>query len=230
MRPSGRRNGVDMKTKGFLHGLIVSTMFFSVFLSIPAFAQSTADLDQRLRTVEEYLEKLPPSMTTYASSLEESINNYTKNLETGLNKYSERLERNIETKLLGINEKTIELDVRNQEYKKIDTTTGQFLISVVSAEPVKGGYKLALQIGNPNYANFRDFELRIVWGKAWNQGSSMTYQQWRDSLTGAVYNFKGDLLKGMWNPVEVELIPATAEDLAYIECEMGVAAIELETR
>jgi len=219
-----------MKTKGFRHGLTVLMLFLGVIFTIPVFAQSTADLDARLKVVEDYLEKLPPSMASYAGSLEESINNYTKNLEAGLNKYTDRLETNIETKLLGVNEKTIELDVHSQAYKKIETPTGSFLIAINDAIPIKGGYKLALQIGNPNYADFHDFTLRIVWGKSWDKNSKVTYQQWRDSLTGSVYNFNGELLKGKWNPVEVDLIPATAEDLAYIECEMGVAAIELETR
>jgi len=216
-----------MKTKGFLHGF---TVFLIIFLPVPVFAQSTADLDARLRAVEDYLEKLPPSMATYAGSLEESINKYTKNLENGLNKYSQKLEESVESKLLGLNQKMIELDVQSGAYKKIETPTGSFLIAVNSSEPVRGGYKLSLQIGNPNYADYRDFTLRIVWGKRWDENSIVTYQQWRDSLTGSVYNFNGQLLRGKWNTVEVELIPATAEDLGYIECEMGVASIELDTR
>jgi hypothetical protein len=131
---------------------------------------------------------------------------------------------------LGISNKTVELDPKNRSYQKIETPTGIFFITIEDMEPVSGGYRLFLQIGNPNYADFRDFTLRLVWGQKWTPGSRLTYEQWRNSLTGAQYSFKGQLLRGKWNPVEVDLIPAAAEDLAYIECELGVAAIELEVR
>ena len=186
--------------------------------------------EQRLRAIEEYLEKLPQSMLTYVGSLEESINRYTKDLESGLELYSQRLEKNIESQLLGISQKTIELNTSINTYQKIDTPTGQFFIAVQDIQPIEGGQRLFLQIGNPNYANFRNFTLRLVWGERWSPRSKLTYDQWRDSLTGAQYKFKGDLRKGMWNPVELDLVPARAEDLDYIECELGVESIELETR
>lgn len=219
-----------MITRRCLNGLSVLVVTCSVFVGAPAFSQSTADLDARLTAVEEYLEKLPPSMATYAGSLEESINSYTKNLENGLTKYSERLERSIESRLTGLSQQTIELDIEGGEYKKIETSTGSFLIAVTDAIPTKGGYKLSLQIGNANYADYRDFTLRIVWGQRWHPDSKLTYAQWRESLTGSEFNFKGQLLRGKWNSVEVELYPATNADLAYVECEMGVASIELEVR
>src|SRR6185295_4451780 len=123
-------NGAVMKKKWFSLGLTVVTVCAALLFTVPAYCQSTADLDARLKAVEEYLEKLPPSMANYAGSLQDSINNYTKNLENGLNKYTDRLERNIETKLMGLNEKTIELDVETGAYKKIETPTGYFLIAV----------------------------------------------------------------------------------------------------
>jgi hypothetical protein len=193
-------------------------------------APSNQELDARLRAVESYLDKLPPSLATYTGSLEESINRYTKNLEAGLEKYSDRLENSLESKLLGISNKTIELDINSRAYKKIDTPTGMFFVALRDYEAITGGYRLHLQIGNPNYADFRDFTIRLVWGQTWNAGSRMTFEQWRESLTGAQYSFKGKLERGKWNSVEVDLIPAKSDDLAYIECELGVASIELEVR
>ena len=154
----------------------------------------------------------------------------TKNLELGIEKYSARLERSLESKILGLSDRTIELDPYDPSYKRIDTATGMFFISVREVEPVQGGYRLSLQIGNPNYADFRDFTLRLVWGSRWNPNSKLTYEQWRDSLTGAQYSFKGKLERGKWNPIDIEMVPATKADLAYIECELGVSSLELELR
>lgn len=215
----------------FMQAIVLMAVLAGVFSGGGVFAQqsSVEELDARLRAVEEYLDTLPPSLATYTGSLEQGINNYTKNLEEGLAKYSEHLEESLESRLLGISNKTVELSPDNRSYQKIETPTGMFFINVQDMQPVNGGYRLFLQIGNPNYADFRDFTLRLVWGKKWTPGSPLTFDQWRESLTGAKYSFKGQLARGKWNPVEVDLIPATAEDIEYIECELGVSSIELET-
>lgn len=220
----------SMKTNLPFRILVLAIIFLSVASSSMGQQSDLADLERRLSAVEAYLDKLPPSMATYVGSLEESINNYTKNLENGLNTYSERLQKNLESQLTGLSSKTIELDLRSQAYQKIETTTGMFLISVQDMEEIAGGYRLHLRIGNPNYADFRDFTLRLVWGSQWSPNSKLTFDHWRDTLRGAQYSFKGKLERGKWNEIEVDLIPATKEELAYVECELGIGAIELEMR
>jgi hypothetical protein len=203
-----------------------------LFVTAAASAQEAnlANHEKRLQAVESYLETLPPSLTNYVGSLEESIQRYNKNLEKGLLEYSTMLEENLENRLLGMDRRRIELNKSSRTYQKIETPTGMFFISVVDIKPIAGGFRLYLNIGNPHYADFRDFTLRLVWGSRWNAKSEVTYQQWRAGLDGAEYKFNGRLERGTWSPVELDLTPAEEKDIAYIECEMGVESIELEKR
>jgi len=212
--------------------LIVVTALGLLQISPTVLAQeaSLQNHEKRLRAVEDYLETLPPSLTGYVGSLEESIEKYTKNLESGLQEYSELLETNLETRLLGLDRRRIEIDRKARSYQKIETATGMFFIATQDVAQIDGGYRLFLQIGNPHYANFKNFTLRIVWGERWFQNSSTTYQQWRNSLVGSEFKFNGRLEKGTWTPIEVDLVPAQEKDIAYIECELGVDSIELEMR
>jgi len=220
---------MKIKTTHLITFLTISYLIFGA-QNVCAQQASLQNHEKRLQSIEEYLEKLPPSMVSYVGSLEDSINKYTKDLEVGLNEYSKKLGKDIETQILGLNQSRIELNTKSNTYQKIDTATGEFLIAVQDTRPIEGGYRMFLQIGNPNYANYRNFTIRLVWGERWNPKSKLTYEKWRAGLRGAEFSYKGKLERGTWTPVEVDLTPAKKSDLAYIECELGLGSIELELR
>ena len=46
-----------------------------------------------------------------------------------------------------------------KSYQSIETNTGIFLIAVEKVEQIENGVRLHINIGNPNYADYQDFEL-----------------------------------------------------------------------
>ena len=186
------------------------------------------NMDARLRTIENYLETLRPTLLNFSGNIQEGLASYTRELEKNLDAYTQQLQESLDDQLAGQQDRKVILDTRSHAFQKVVTNTGIFLISVDKMEAVSNGYRLYLQIGNINYADFRNFTLRLIWGAPWNAGSKLSREQWRQSLMGAEYSFEGRLEKGKWNSVEVDLIPASAQQMEYIECEMGVASIELE--
>jgi len=186
------------------------------------------DLEERLLKVEQSVETIPSTLLDYSEDIRRGLDEYTTKLEGNLENFSRELQIDVENKIRAIDKETVLLNPASKNYQRIETNTGTFLIAIEKMEKIENGFKLHLQIGNPNYADFHDIYLRLFWGKAWTPQSSISYEEWRGSLAGAEYRFPLRLEKGTWTPVKVELIPATTNTLGYIECAMEVASIELK--
>ena len=186
------------------------------------------ELENRLNTLEDYVEKIQPSLVEFSDNLHKSIEGYTQGLEDSINEYSKKLEANLNDRLKNLDNKRIVLNPNSQAYQRIDTNSGYFLVFVKEITSIDKGYRLNLQIGNPNYADFKDFKIRLFWGNDWDPQSTISREAWRQSLNGAEYTFNGAIKKGLWNTMTVDLVPAGPGELAYLECELEVSSVELQ--
>lgn len=199
-----------------------------MLMSAEAIAQqSETELEWRVQKLEKYVETFQPTISELSHNLNESIQEYTKGLESSLESYSQKLQINLDERLSSINRQTVILNPYSKSYQSIETNTGTFLISVEKVEQLEEGVRLHMNIGNPNYADYENFKLKLIWGSKWADGLTTTYDQWRQSLNGAEYTFQGKLKKGKWNTVTVDLSPMGSKPLDYLECEMNVSSVEL---
>jgi len=216
---------INRRALAFCSCMIVSMML----ISEGADAQQTeTELEWRVQKLEKYVETFQPTIRELSRNLNESIQEYTKGLESSLESYSQKLQINLDERLSSINRQTVILNPYSKAYQSIETNTGTFLISVGKVEQLEDGVRLHVNIGNPNYADYENFKLKLIWGTKWEGGVTIPYGQWRQSLNGAEYTFKGRLQKGKWNTVTIDLSPLGSGPLNYLECEMNVSSVELE--
>lgn len=192
--------------------------------------QENADLEKRVGALEKYVDTIRPTLADFSTQLEEGIKKYTEGLENSLTDYSQALQKNLEERLQGLTYQKVYLNPSSNAFQRIETNVGSFLIAVQKISAIQNGYHLTLNIANPNYADYKDFKLRLVWGRKWEPGDAVPYEKWRQSLTGAEFSFQGALEKGVWNTVEVDLTPAQEGQLAHIECEMEVTGVEMQIK
>ena len=190
--------------------------------------QQETELEWRVQKLEEYAETIQPTLTTLSTNLNTSIQEYTRGLESSLENYSQKLQVNLDERLNNIDRKVTVLNPYSKTYQSIESGAGTFLISVDKVESLDSGTRLHLNIGNPNYADYQGFKLKLIWGQKRTDGNKITHEQWRQSLNGAEYTFKGRLVKGKWNSVTVDLRPYDGSLLSYVECELEVSSVELE--
>lgn len=196
-----------------------------------ASAQNQVDvLEQRVQGLEAYIQTLQPMFAEFSKSVEKGLTEYTTNLEKGLETYSANLESRVDERLRMNQGQAAVLDPLNPAFQKIETNVSDFLISIERTEITNDGVRLFLNIGNPNYASYNGFRLKIMWGDKFPSNAAISYENWRKTLVGAEYSFEGRLEKGLWTPVQVDLSPAIAAlTNMYIECEMEVLSVELQS-
>ncbi len=218
---------IKQNRQAFVLGACMTILI--MFLNKEASAQqSETELEWRVQKLEKYVETFEPTIRELSNNLNESIQEYTKGLESSLESYSQKLQINLDERLSSINRQIVVLNPYSESYQSIETNTGTFLISVGKVEQIEGGVRLHVNIGNPNYADYQNFKLKLIWGSKWVSGITTTYDQWRQSLHAAEYTFQGKLEKGKWNTVTVDLSPIGSGRFDYLECEMNVSSIELE--
>ena len=209
--------------------LILSLIIWvSLFLALAttSFAQK---IERRVKALEEYVETFQPTLLEFSTNIEKSIQDYTQGLEISLSQFTKKLQMDLDSRLRKVNDRSVVLNVASTAYQNISTNTGNFLISVDHFDTIPGGFRLYMNIGNPNFADYKGFKLRFRWGKKYHSGYTISYDEWRETLVGAEYTFNGSLYKGMWNQVEVDIEAPSSSDLAYLECEMDVLSIELQS-
>jgi hypothetical protein len=192
-----------------------------------AFSQTETMLQQRIEKLENYVNTIQPTMVELSNNLNDSIQEYTRGLEASLENYSSNLQLSLDERLDNVNNRSVLLNQFSKAYQSIETNTGTFLISVEKSEPLEDGLRLYLNIGNPNFADYQNFQLKLVWGHAWAGKLIMPYNEWRQSLHGAEFTFQGRIEKGKWNAITVDLSPIGSGLLNHIECEMNVSSVEL---
>lgn len=204
-----------------MKNLISIFCFFALILHVGnASAQQMEDLERRVQALEQYVQTIPPTLTEFSTTLESGINNYTQGLEANLQNFSQRLTAEVERRMAGSGKEKAVLDPYSNTFQRIESNVGTFLIAVQEIKQIKNGYRLKLNIGNPTYADFRNFTLKLLWA------DRSAVEVGKATLSGMEYSFEGVLKKGSWNSVEVDLVPASGQ--LYIESELYITGAELE--
>src|ERR1700686_3945288 len=96
---------------------------------------------------------------------------------------------------------TISLDLTSKTYQRLDTDNGFFLVSVSDATPYLNGYKIHLNIGNPAYATYTHYALKIRYSKLfdWSKYTEAAYNLWNKSIQEKEISYPESLQPGAWN-------------------------------
>ena len=179
--------------------------------------------------MEKYIDQVSPALDDFSTDVRDSLTNYTRGLESDLNAYSRQIQKNIDQRLKSIRTRVILSKPDSSTYQRIDTNTGVFLISYQKKEALKDKTRLHFNIGNPNYADYRDFKIKIFWGAPWDtKDNAIAYEVWQNSLKGIEFTFQGMLYRGTWNSIEVDLPVTRPAEMEYMECELDVLSVELQ--
>jgi len=191
--------------------------------------QHKTELEERVQALENYIEGFQPTLNKFSQDMQNTVQSYHQGLESDLNKYYLKLQDKLDQRLSTLDNRTIVLDSSGKTFQRLDTDSGMFLISIEKLERIENGVRLHMNIGNINFADFADYKIKLVWGKKWTGGEvSDSYSAWRQGLTGAEFLFQGVLIKGVWNPIKIDLVPADLSQVEYIECGMDVSTVILE--
>lgn len=144
---------------------------------------------------------------------------------------------------------TIELDViRNEkihfnckclrkDFYTINTGSGMLFISIKEVKPYLNGYRLSLEIGNPNFVTYINPEINLSWNisfqQHWKNQSEAKEKQkttkekiqipfWKDTLQEKSYCALKRFLPGIWNEIEIDIPNVTLDQLEY--CELSIKA------
>ena len=115
-------------------------------------------------------------------------------------------------------------------FVQLEQTDLELMEGIEFLRLIENGVRVYFNIGNPNFADYKDVKLKLFWGAKWNSASNTSYDNWRQSLVGAEYSFPGPLPKGKWTSLKIDLAFASGQQLDYIECEMEVLTVELSEK
>ena len=123
----------------------------------------------------------------------------------------------------------VTLDLTQKAYQRLDTDNGFFLISVEEAVPYLNGYKIHITIGNPSYATYTDYKLKVRYSKSfdWGKYTDASYDEWNKAIQEKEISYPQSLLPGTWNGVDVVLAPVTADQLGYLTLSMTTSTVSL---
>ena len=213
------------------HFIYLKFIFCILFLSFSptSFAQSdSSQMNARFKAIEDYVQQFPIALEELSINLENSLQGYTQNLDASLKQFSNRLKLDMEQQFEQLRNNRVILNPKSKAFQTIQTNSGNFLISINRTESIDGGIRVHFNIGNPHYADFRDFKLKLFWGQTFEASNAKSFDEWQNSLLGAEFKFDGLLKKGMWNHVTVDIVPVKYYQIEHMECEMEVLGIELQ--
>lgn len=162
------------------------------------------------------LQQLVTKLERDVASLQAKV----KELEDGLGSVQSEL-----WSLEGEKRDTIALDVSSRAHQRLDTDFGSFLVSIEDVSPYLNGQRLKLNVGNLSYVTYRGFTITAAWGKKFTAG--MKFADWRPSRQEKEISFTDTLLPGRWNRVDLFLVPASAEQLGFVNITMKTSVVTL---
>ncbi len=127
---------------------------------------------------------------------------------------------------------TIQIDTSSHAFQRVDTDSSTFLVALDRVIPYMNGYKLTVSIGNPSNATFTGARVKVRWGKAYNWAgfTEASYKQWQSTIQQKEIALKEDLVPGAWNPVDLLLVPATKDELGFLELSMTTKTMMLHQK
>lgn len=101
------------------------------------------------------------------------------------------------------------LDCTKPEFDRLFTNNGTFLVSCQDAVPYLDGYRITLHIGNPSSIEYAGLEVNARWA------ANILDVIVDDSSTVRRHSYSVNtrLLPGVWNRVQLNVNPATGEEI-----------------
>ena len=214
----------------WLFFLIFNLIVFTPSLKAQDQDEKILELESRVRALENATSSLQSTVNDSSANQQSELDNFKEQIDKGLQDFSKDLQMNLDERLRGLDEQTVVLNLASKAYQQIKTNSGVFLVSLQKTERLSGGYRLILHVGNPNFAGYQGIRFKLSWGKKWDPNSIISYNSWRQSLTGGEYFFNGKLDSGSWTEIALDIAPATTKELEYIECSMAVDSIQLNLK
>lgn len=123
------------------------------------------------------------------------------------------------------------LDPSNHTFQMLDGSVSTFLVLVQDVSPYLNGYRVTLNVGNPEDAAFSNVTFTIRWAKAYDYKhySVDSYEKWRKSINEKEVTLTTNLLAGSWNTVTMDLVPCNADQIGYMELSMKTPSVVLHT-
>jgi hypothetical protein len=104
-------------------------------------------------------------------------------------------------------------------FQNIYTDSGVLMVSLEDVKPYANGFKATFHFGNPQSIDFDNVELDLSWGPARPADGFKTInildcrKQFQKNKQKVGKRLRG----GSWNPVDIIIAPATAEQVGTIE-------------
>ena len=113
---------------------------------------------------------------------------------------------------------TAYLGPEDKGFDVVETANGRFFVSLTGMSPYGDGYKLHINLGNPQHATYPDVVVKARWGKRDEYG----FAENEDGMKSVSVTLTRNLRPGSWNPIEVVVAPAS-------RLEVGAVYIDIET-
>ena len=123
-------------------------------------------------------------------------------------------------------------DPTSKGYQRIDTTLVPLFIAVRNLTPYLDGYKMTIEIANPYNMTFDGFQVSCNWGTSfkYSKGAVTNYAEVAASQKKLDERQTAVLASGWWNPVELTITPATAEEIKNVWISIKPDAINLHRK
>jgi hypothetical protein len=125
------------------------------------------------------------------------------------------------------------IDVRNPGAARLDSEVGFFLVRIAKVEPYLDGYRINVDIGNPQSATYGGVTLITTWGRGIRSMGTTNVldamEKWSQGLKTNKTELTEDLLPATWNNVSIILSPATPDSLQDVTMRLEVDTIQLRT-
>lgn len=119
----------------------------------------------------------------------------------------------------------------------INTGNGMLFVSVKEAKPYLNGYRISLDIGNPNFVTYINPEINLSWNISFQQfwknrtearerqkntDEKIQIPSWEDTLQKKSYCVIKRFLPGIWNEIDIDIPNVTLNQLE--DCELSIKA------
>jgi hypothetical protein len=122
---------------------------------------------------------------------------------------------------------TIALDESGKGYQRLETENGFFLVKLRQSTPFQDGFKLALEILNPNAVVFTGAIINLKWGPELDERKE-TYQAWSKKLRQTEVKINNPVGAGSRTNIEVFLPRTTRQELENLIVTMKTEGVKTQ--
>lgn len=149
------------------------------------------------------------------------------NLESKITDLDSKIS-SVETQLFTLrleNSPNAVLSTTTKDYDIINNKLGKFFVSVQDIKKYANGYKIILNIGNPNSVTYLDAKAILKYGPPYD--NKKTFEEWQNSQKSIESAITKPLVPGTWNKVELIAAPAKEEDLGNMYLGLEISRVSL---